>query len=237
MTAAVVIPFASEDPRRRELLEIVTAWWENRGLRVVVGRTDPLGQWSKARAIQRGVDLADDADILIVADADVIPDPVPVKDALVNLGSGLLHGIQTWRWAMPTTTVIRLTEDGTDLWLDHGGLDYRNIRSHWVQRRYRQHPGGGLVILTRALWDEVPMDPRFIGWGQEDDAWGRALYTLADPPWRGAGHLVHLWHEPTVPEGTVHGRPESLSLYQTYEMHGADRSGMRTLVGQARELL
>jgi len=44
-----------------------------------------------------------------------------------------------------------------------------------VQRPYPGYPGGGITVLPRSTYTEVPLDLRYEGWGQEDESWAHAL--------------------------------------------------------------
>lgn len=105
-----------------------------------------------------------------------------------------------------------------------------------------------MTVLPRALYERVPLDPRFAGWGQEDGSWADALTALAGPPWRGdhpkqpLHPMWHLWHPPqerTFPAGRsasrAIGSAEGLALRQRYR--AAARAGpgaMAALLAEAR---
>jgi hypothetical protein len=93
-------------------------------------------------------------------------------------------------------------------------------------------PGGGITVIERAAALEVPMDPRFVGWGGEDHAWGMALRLLAGRPWRGVEPLVHLWHPPQARLDRVHGSSAERDLRLRYRAVIRDRAGMRALLAE-----
>ncbi len=94
-----------------------------------------------------------DADILVVADADVWCEETP--DAVEAVVDGA-------PWALPHTRVRRLTRASTR-WLLSGhepdpGYDVE-------ERPYRGLMGGGITVLSREVIRSIPLDPRFVGWG------------------------------------------------------------------------
>jgi len=127
----------------------------------------PDGPWVKASAVASAV-RATNADVLVIADADVWADGI--TDAVGLVTARIVD------WAVPHFYVHRLTQDATTSLLagtpTTGPLD---------EEPYRGVDGGGIVVLTRELLARAPLDPRFTGWGQEDEAWGYALTCLAGP--------------------------------------------------------
>jgi hypothetical protein len=89
------------------------------------------------------------------------------------------------------------------------------------------------VVLTRGAYDLAPIDPRFVGWGQEDESWALALGCLAGPSWRGTAELWHLWHEPQVRQSRSVGSAASLALHQRYVRARRDPRRMAALVAEA----
>lgn len=177
---SVLIPFASECKWRRRSLAWVTQRYEALGWEVVVGAGDEQ-RWCKAEAIGDALQRAT-GDVLVLADADVWS--YDVADGVDAVANGAA-------WSAPFTRVLRLTSKGTEIVL--GGVEPAP-RHRVVARSHPSVIGGGLVVLTRALYEDVPLDPRFVNWGGEDDSFGWALTTLAGDPVRFSSPLWHLWH-------------------------------------------
>jgi hypothetical protein len=79
------------------------------------------------------------------------------------------------------------------------------------------------------------MDHRFVGWGQEDQAWAIALKCLFGNPWRSQnGPLWHMWHPPQDRMSREKGSPSSWNLYRLYCRVAADRVGMSNLLAEPR---
>jgi hypothetical protein len=126
------------------------------------------------------------ADVVVISDGDVWCDSLEIAVDAAE-GKG---------WAMPFKTG------------DLGGK--------LEQRPYLGVAGGGLMAIQREVYERVPMDPRFVGWGQEDEAWGAALKNLAGPGWRGTVPLFHLWHPPQPRQHRATGSDESRALRNRY---------------------
>jgi hypothetical protein len=157
-----------------------------------------------------------DADLLVVHDADVWCDAL--DDAIEAVRAGA-------PWAMPHRRVYRLTEDATNAALDGGDLG-----GPTVEHPYIGWQGGGIVVLPRTTYRDCPLDPRFAGWGAEDEAWARALVALHGKPWRGRAPLWHLWHPPQPRVSRRMGSESSDALLARYVIAGKRAGPMRTLI-------
>jgi hypothetical protein len=216
MSVAVLIPYAGGDTHRALALDWVRLRYE---WPVVIGTGD-ADKWCKADAVARALQQTD-ADTLVVADADVWTPNVDEAVRAVERGAS---------WAMPHRTVRRLTEVST-LAVLSGAMPDKEMELD--RNEYAGVIGGGVVVLKRALYDEVPLDSRFIGWGGEDYAWGFALRTIAGSGARLSGPLWHLWHPPAPRDAKVKigGNAENEALRRRYRGARADIQRMRALVG------
>lgn len=153
-----------------------------------VGECD--GPWCKATAIEDAL-ARTDADVLVIHDADVIVSRDALANAVMIVASGEAP------WAMPHGRVYRLNEQGTQHFYAHDTLKDR----HLARAPYRAVPGGGLIVVSRDVYTDVGgFDPRFVGWGGEDEAFGLALKVMHGEGWHGADErLWHLWHDPAAP--------------------------------------
>lgn len=176
------------------------------------------GPWSKGQAVADAA-LASDANIVIVADADVWCEGLEAAVTAVATGAP---------WAIPHHRVHRLTADATVRVL--AGAD--PWRQDTAERPYVGVTGGGLVVLTRATLECMPLDPRFRGWGGEDISWGVALHCLAGSPWRGVAPLVHLWHPPQDRRTRRVGSVENEMLRRRYFLARRDPDRMRNLLSE-----
>lgn len=157
--------------------------------------------WSKGKALAQAT-LPRRHDRLVISDADVWCD---------GLGE-VVEKLDEHEWAVPHKGVFRLSEEATQRVLEGAEMPSDDLE----ERAYPGTVGGGITALHTETFRRVPMDPRFEGWGQEDDAWGLALYQLAEHPWRGKAPLYHLWHPPQERLSRRIGSVESKALLRRY---------------------
>ncbi|RCV53458.1 glycosyltransferase family protein [Marinitenerispora sediminis] len=192
--------------------------WRALGHHVLVGETQ--GPWCKARAVAAALPFAT-GDLLVIADADCWSPGIDAALEAVRDGAP---------WAMPHGRVHRLTPDATAQVL--AGVA-PHPRMPVTQRPYQGWPGGGIVVVRRDVYEQAPLDPRFTGWGGEDESWAHALTTLAGPPWRGRAPLWHLWHPPQDRMSRRWGSPEARELAGRYRKAARSPAAMRALVDEA----
>lgn len=191
---------------------------------VTQGRgSDP---WVKAQAVMPAV-VSSEADLIAMVDADVWIPEDGLEEAILAVRGGAA-------WAIPHRGVHRLDQDGTRAVM--AGAPWRD--QCLVQRAYLGFEGGGCVVAPRENFLSVPLDPRFVGWGQEDESWGMALATLLGRPWRGSAPLVHLWHPPQPRPRRRRGCDASWALYKRYLAANGNRPAMQALIEEihAQEL-
>lgn len=203
---SVLIPYGGTDPDRTTALKRVIGHYLDLGWEVCVGVTHD-SPWSKAAAVERALRQAT-GDLLVIADADCISPGTPNSVAAVQAGAP---------WASPHSRVRRLTADG------------RTAERHQAVR------GGGIVALTRTAYLDVPIDPRFTGWGHEDLSWGLALDCLAGPCARGDDELIHYWHLPQPRDTRRIGSRQGRMLERRYWHARNNPEAMRTLIEEAKE--
>jgi hypothetical protein len=178
--------------------------------------------WVKARAVMPAVADAPQGSIVVVADADVWCNPCGAIYAVANGAP----------WAVPHALVHRLTDAATYKFT-HG----ERLPLECEEEPYVGYEGGGVIVARREMLLDVPLDPRFVGWGAEDDCWGIALRHLAGDPWRGGEDLVHLWHPPQQRTSRTRGSAESSQLRLRYYRARQDPAQMRALIEEAKAAL
>lgn len=218
MSVAVVVPFTSDEPWRVRARHHVTGWYETHGYEVVEGSCPE--PWRKAVAVADAARRTD-ADILVVADADCLCDGVDLAVAAVFSGA---------TWAVPHNLVHRLDEAATGAVYDGAAPVATTGRA---QRPYVGFAGGGIVAIARAVYDRVPLDPRFEGWGGEDSSWALALTCLAGEPARFAADLFHLWHPPATRMSRRWGTAAGRALEIRYRLARSNRRQMADLLAEA----
>lgn len=244
MTVTVVIPWRSGCPWREAAFDHIVGWWFTHypTWRVRVGPWwEESGPWRKGCAVRAAGISPDPDDVVVVADADVIP--IGIGRAVDAIGSvTAAAGRPSARWAMPFRLVHRLTAAGTDL-VTSGRLQLPagpipKDMAGVVEETYVGSSGGGVVVLRGDVFTAVPIDPRFGGYGQEDLSWSLALHRIVGAPIMVDAPLWHLWHPPqermrrgaTASRGI--GSVESQRLWQRYR-EATTPALMRALVDEA----
>lgn len=174
--------------------------------------------WCKAAAVADALGRVT-AEVYAIVDADVWCDRV--VDAIAAVTSGTVDV------AVPHTLVRRLSETATETLRATGVFD-----GPLDQAPYRGVFGGGMTVVTAEVYDRVPLDHRFVGWGQEDEAWGVALTALAGRATRFDGMLWHLWHPPQPRLSRVYGNPAGKALRNRYDLAARHRDRLTALMAE-----
>lgn len=220
----VLIPYQAGCEHRARAIDWVADRYYFARFRVRIRRLDPTEPWVKARAVNALLQSSR-ADIVVIADADVWVAPTGVHAAVDAIAAGA-------GWAIPHGSVRRLSPEATAAVLAGGEL---SEDLELAERSYRGIHTGGLVIARRETLLEIPLDPRFIGWGGEDQAWGYALHTLLGDAWEGAPPLYHLWHPPQERMTRRVGSVQNDQLRRRYVKARRDPAVMRALIAEHRE--
>jgi hypothetical protein len=219
----VVIPWsANNGPERRRALRWIVKqyerWHPDWSIDI---RTGDEGEWRKGAIVNAGIADAPPG-VVIVADADCWTTGLARSVMAVTCGAA--------EWAIPHFNVYRLSPKGTEVLIASGVF-----KAEDAARKYEGLAGGGFVVAERQTLLDVPMDERFVGWGQEDESWGFALRTLAGSPERGQANLLHLWHPSPERQDRRVGNPDGWRLMKSYGMlaKANDADGMKELVSGA----
>lgn len=225
-SVSVIVPYRSNgcawrDASHRWMLEYWRRFFPS--WQVVICSDDGQGAWSKSQAIRNGV-RESFGDMLVIADSDSLV--TDVSTSIAHIASGRS------RWAVPHFGVLRLSESATRAVLS--GVDPRSVRHQTTERHYGL-AGGGVVVVNRETFEACPPDPRFRGWGGEDEAWGLALRSLHGDEFRGRADLIHLWHPPAARKARDHGNDENMALVHRYRQAAKLRPQMAALVAEHSE--
>lgn len=212
MTVAVLMPVGLTDEWRVAAQRYVETWYRTNfpELPIYIGRCS--GEWSKGAAVADALEQATiahpDLSTLVVADADSFTfNADHLRDAID------LVDLRRAPWVVPHTHVYRLRDRETVRLHESPGATPR--LGHVHRTPYTGPHGGGITVLSTDAWRTVDgIDPRFLGWGGEDVAFGWALETLVGEPARLAARLVHLWHPHPAPD--LRGSPASEELVAAY---------------------
>lgn len=221
---SVIIPFAGNDEHRARARDwIVSSYalnaWDYEVVTPVSIESDD--DWCKATAVDELVSHAT-GEILVISDADVWAEELRPAIAAVEAGAC---------WAIPHTKVHRLDEVSAGNLIRSKSLEFVE-GAPLARAPYIGVAGGGIVVLNRSDYENVPLDHRFVGWGGEDHSWGYALTTLLGLPTRCGGRLWHLWHPPQ-PHDAVQ-RKANDKLRARYKKAQRSPAQMRALVDAGR---
>lgn len=221
---AVIVPFTTTCEHRLRAWEWVKARYAEHhpAWPIIEGATDVEG-FSRTRATRDGCAQIE-ADVYVVADADVWCDGIDIAaEQALEVG-----------WAIPHLMIHRLSPESTERVLN--GEDWRGLPlstdNRQDSRPYKGHETDTLCAFRADVIRDVPPDPRFVGWGQEGDAWAYALRKLVGKPWRGIEDLVHLWHPPQPRKSRVVGNDKSVALVKQYRQ-ARRPSALRKLLEEA----
>lgn len=171
MKVGLVIPWRSQ-PSRIPPFESVLGWYEKNFPDINIYLSDRSGVWNLSASRNDGVLKAqkDNCDVVIVNDADTIPEFNPVMEALRSaVVDGYCH--------TPYTNYIMLTKGGTAQHIRKG-----TPLSRCAGRPYKE-ACSGVYIATPEMWFGIGgQDEKFTGWGYEDNAWHRAHEVILGIP-------------------------------------------------------
>lgn len=212
----VVIPWAGRCWHRERALDWVKARYREHfpEWTIVIAHYGTPGV--KASAVMPAIKRAR-SDLIVVADADCWTDGLARAAAMVTEGAA---------WAVPHGMVHRLTEEGTGALLAGDPWQEQPLD----RPAYQGLAGGGFVIAPRKTLLSVPLDPAYVGWGQEDASWGLALHALAGDCWRGSSPLIHLWHPPQPKAMAKYGSIASRDRFRRYQAARRSPHKMRELI-------
>jgi hypothetical protein len=167
-----------------------------------------------------GVKLGEqaDEDVIILGDADTLPEPEPLRAAIAACQqTGLVH--------LPYTEYRSLGREGTSQHLAGtplAGCDHTVIPFA---------TSGVYVTTPQAWWASGGQDENFLGWSPEDFAWRIAHRMLlgADPV-RHEGRVYALHHHSPAKDGAAYD--DAVQRYQRYIEAGdaGDIAAIRALV-------
>ncbi|NEM91814.1 glycosyltransferase family 2 protein [Galbitalea soli] len=217
---SVVIPWRPQ-ASRVPALELLTDWYERTLPGTVirlVDTDDPV--FNLARCRNAGMADADPDDVVVINDADTIPERGPLLQAVSEAAtSGLVH--------LPYTEYHWLGARGTAQYAS--GMSAEDCDFELVRGAC-----SGVYVATPQTWfSHGGQDERFRGWGFEDAAWYVAHGTLlGEPPRRHHGRVYALHHETQLREGPQYDA--NAALMQRYRDAESSVEEMREFVFGSR---
>lgn len=123
------------------------------------------------------------ADVVVLCDADSLPDPRPLADAIeMAYRDGKMHFPFHQAWYMEQKAYQRIEL----------GQTYEQLRSRIIDKCPSQ--GGCWIMRPDVWWEAGGMDDRIAGWGSEDRAFLAACNTILGPPVIHTGVLLCMPH-------------------------------------------
>lgn len=217
----VVIPWRAQ-PSRLEALEVILSWYRtnlsNPDIRLV-DADDAVFNLAQAR--NRGIASVQPDEVMIVGDADTVPERGALLTAMEGAAtSGRVH--------LPYTEYR---------WLGASGTAQKMGGTAWELCEFELVAGAcsGVYVTTPRTWaSHGGQDERFRGWGFEDAAWYVAHSTLlGEPPRREPGRVYALHHEAQSRAGDQYDA--NAALMERYREASGDTVAMRVLVVESAE--
>lgn len=183
---AVVVPRdrAPSPERQRNWAHVLQHYQRNHPDWQVVEGFCHTKTWVKGAAIADALTRCN-ADVIVIADADVIVDPLTLERAVDMVKNGV-------PWAIPHRMVLRLDEEATKSYIAGVRLPFPwNLE----RKEYEGVPGGGIFVVRHVNYDAVGGIPfAFRGWGSEDKCLAFLCEKLLGHGARLDADLVHLSH-------------------------------------------
>lgn len=166
--------------------------------------------FNRAAARNRGVFAAEQygCDVVVICDADSIPEREPLGAAIHSANDGIIH--------FPFTSVVEYPADRLGE-LDSTLSAARSIGGGWYPSQ-----GGCWVATPEAWWGAGGMDERIIHWGPEDRAFLAAYRTLLGDSVRHEGMLVCISHGDRIKRFD----PADVRIMEQYERALGNRDEM-----------
>ena len=234
---SILIPFRNNGDRQEQFDWLQSRW---KALfpeaEVIIESDDNKDPFSKTIAVNRCYARAT-SDVLAMVDADVWVEPAVLLEAARRIRGG--HAA----WVQPCNRVVRLNEEYTkELVKTDPTADWNPTIDELKDKAERITPVVGLVaVFSREGFERIGgMDPRFRGWGWEDNAFNNAMNTIHGRVILLQNYVWHLWH----PRGLDNsGKPtwvgqqtRNADIGRRYKEARGNRRKMLSLVKEVRSI-
>ena len=203
----LVIPWR-EQPSRIKPLQAVLAWYKTNLPDIEIFFSDrPGDKWNAAASRNDGVKRAQEADcdVVILNDADTLPEIEPLLLAILHAKKdGLIHN--------PYTKCKYIDIEMSELY--YAGKDIKLLK-HTL---YSPATGGIWVCTPEAWWSIYGMDEKFQQWGPEDAAFDISHRIIKGVPLVAhEGYIYCLGHVQQIhDEGFGPSHRFNMELYDLY---------------------
>ena len=209
INVAVVIPWL-EKSDRKYAYDILTNWYEeNLPEAMIIPSYDGKKPFCLSGSRNIGVNEAQNrgADVVIINDADTVPDITQLKQAIE-------YAMNNSCCVLPYDEYRSLRIEGTREFLRGLPLEFCDYF------KVEGACSGCYVTTPKTWWKHYGQDERFQGWGFEDAAWLSSHKTLLGmEPHRIAGAIYAFHHEGEVKKGSQYSKNAQL-CYQYLQAEG-----------------
>ena len=220
MKIGIVIPWR-ETPSRLKPFEETLSWYKKHFADALFYFPDAPGdKWQPSATRNLGVRQAeaDSCDIIVMADADTIPE-------IQSLTNTINSAVDTDYIHNPYTSYKIISYTETQEYFNGHKTDINNLDGN-----YFDHACGGVWVFKPSSWWLIGgMDEKFIGWGYEDPAYEHAHKVIHGVGFRKhPGLIVGLGHEAQDGGRRLKGTSNQ-SLYRQY-LHITDPQQMLNFI-------
>lgn len=180
MKARIIIPWRAT-PDRMANFRYCERWWRQHFPEIPIQLVDDGSmKFNRGGSRNEGVQYSLDQDVVILADADTVPEELPVREALFAAQDGKLH--------LPYTTFHGLSQSGT-----RRALRGRPLSEQPTSDAH-DHATGGILVIKPNSYLEAGGMPPLQGWGFEDTIFRITADAILGPTVRHTGTIYHLHH-------------------------------------------
>jgi predicted glycosyltransferase involved in capsule biosynthesis len=184
---SVFIPFRDVGDRVKQLNWLKAKWdVVSDDIQLIVAEDDGQQPFSKTIAVNNCYRQAT-SDVFAILDADVWLDPKVLIQSAKTIAN------DPNKWIMPCDLVWRVTKTKTKEIVDNPDFDLFTL-SESDCSRITPVVGAASVFSRKQFETLGGMDPRFRGWGGEDNAWNLLMTDFFGKPESWSNPLFHLWH-------------------------------------------